>query len=59
VIENELDPVPVTLVATLTPGPLRWKLWFEALSLTVSVCAPAGSVPLGPEIVNPGPTDPL
>jgi hypothetical protein len=34
-------------------------LWFVAWSLTVRVCGPAGRVPVGPEMVNPGPTDPL
>jgi hypothetical protein len=32
--------VPPTLVAWSTPGPVRWKLWSGALSLTVIVYVP-------------------
>src|SRR5215211_2674790 len=55
-------PLNVTLVSLLTPGPVRWKLWLVALSLTVMAYLPGLSVltflpPLVSVIVVPGPTD--
>ena len=52
-------PVPLTLVFTFTPGPVRWKSWIDALSATTSLIVPALVGFLLIVIVNPGPTVPL
>jgi uncharacterized protein YqfA (UPF0365 family) len=52
-------PVPDTLVFTFTPGPVRWKLWIEALSATTSLILPALVGFFVSLIVKPGPTVPL
>ena len=52
-------PVAATLVFTLTPGPVRWKLCDEDLSVTTSVIFPAFVGFVAILMVKPGPTVPL
>src|SRR6185436_14627786 len=56
---NVFVPVAPTLVMTLTPGPVRWKLCWPDLSATTSLIFPALVGFFAIVIVKPGPTVPL
>ena len=56
---NVFVPVAETLVFTLTPGPVRWKLWIDDLSSTTSLIVPAFVGFFAIVMVKPGPTVPL
>jgi hypothetical protein len=57
-------PLPPVEVFLSTPGPLRWKLWSDAVSLTTIVYVPAFSFvtffpPCVSEILNGSESDPM
>ena len=56
---NVFVPWKATEVLTLTPGPVRWKLWMADLSDTVSLIFPAFVGFFAIVMVKPGPTVPL
>src|SRR4029077_4236508 len=56
---NVFVPMADTEVFTLTPGPVRWKLWMLDLSATTMLTLPACVGFFAIVIVKPGPTVPL